>query len=125
MHIITIRLIVCSVKPEDRPRIVAPLVAITMEEPLQLADSLANHPVRIDQFKVNQVSFSCELATALHIILLHYMLCCILAVKCLSVQCAIWDVDAHILFVLIRELVLEVIHELIYVCTFVSLGVCM
>ena len=64
-------------KPEDHPRIVTPVVAIAMEEPLQLVDSLADHPVRIE-FKVNQVSFSCELVTALQFIVLHYMLCCIL-----------------------------------------------
>ena len=53
-------------KPEVRPRIVIPVVAIAIEKPLQLADSLANHPVRME-FKVNQVSFTCELATALHV----------------------------------------------------------
>ena len=51
----------CSrVKPE------APVVAIVIEKPSQLADSLANNPLRIE-FKVNQVSFSCELVTALHV----------------------------------------------------------
>ena len=77
----------CSVKPEVRPRTVTPVVAIAIEKTLQLADSLADHPVRIE-FKVNQVSFSCELTTALHV---YWQLV-------LSVQCAIWDVDAHILF---------------------------
>ena len=62
----------CSVKPEDRPRIVTPVVAIVIEKPSQLADSLADHPIRIE-FKVNQVSFSCELAAALQHV------CCILA----------------------------------------------
>ena len=76
-----------SVKPEVRPRIVTPVVAIAIEKPLQLANNLANHPFRIE-FKVNQVSFSCELATALHV---YWQLV-------LSVQCVIWDVDAHILF---------------------------
>ena len=75
---VVIIFILFSVKPEDHPRIATPVVAIAIEKPLQLADSLADHPVRIE-FKVNQVSFTCELATALHIILLHCMLCCILA----------------------------------------------
>ena len=69
-------------KPEDRPGIVTPVVAIAIEELLQLG-CLADHPVR-NEFKVKQISFSCELVTALHIILLHYMICYILAtlVKC-------------------------------------------
>ena len=49
---------VCSVKPDDRPRIAAPVVAIAIEEPYQLADSLADNPVRI-KFEVNQVRLSC------------------------------------------------------------------
>ena len=56
----------CIVKPEDRPRIVTPVVAIVIEKPSQLADSLADHPIRME-FEVNQVSFTCELATALHV----------------------------------------------------------
>ena len=57
---------VCSVKPENRPRIATPVVAMVIEKPSQLADSFANNPVRIE-LKVNQVSLSCELATALHV----------------------------------------------------------
>ena len=78
----------CSVKPEDRPKIVTPVVAIVIEKPSQLADSLADHPIRIE-FEVNQVSFTCELATAR---------CCITCVihweLVLSIQCVMWDVDA-------------------------------
>ena len=47
-------------------RFVTPVVAIVIEKPSQLANSLANHPIRIE-FEVNQVSFTCELATALHV----------------------------------------------------------
>ena len=65
-------------KPEDRPRIVTPVVAIVIEKPSQLADSLADHPIKIE-FKVNQVSFPCELATALHHCITLHHVCCILA----------------------------------------------
>ena len=77
---------VCSVKPEDRPRIVTPVVAIVIEKPSQLADSLADHPIRIE-FKVNQVSFTCELATA------RCITCVVHWELVLSVQCVMWDVD--------------------------------
>ena len=90
------------------------MFAIAIEKPLQLADSLGNHSVRIE-FKVNQVSFTCEVATALYV---YWQLM-------LSVQCTIWDVDAHILFVFIRELVLEVVHELIYVFTYICVSLAM
>ena len=46
-----------SVKPE------APVVTIVIEKPAQIAESLTIHPVRIE-FKV---SFTCELATTLHV----------------------------------------------------------
>ena len=77
---------VCSVKPEDRPRIVTPVVAIVIEKPSQLADSLADHPIRIE-FEVNQVSFTCELATA------RCITCVVHWVVVLSIQCVMWDVD--------------------------------
>ena len=78
---------VCSVNPEDRPRIVTPVVVIVIEKPSQLADSLADHPIRIE-FEVNQVSFTCELATA------HCITCVVHRELVLTVQCAMWDVDA-------------------------------
>ena len=46
----------------------APVVAMVIEKPSQLADSLTNHPDMIEM-KVNQVSFSCEQVTALHVAL--------------------------------------------------------
>ena len=64
-------------KSEDHLRIDTPVDAIAIEKPLQLADSLADRPVRI-RFKV---SFSCELATALHVRINWQLM--------LSVQCAI------------------------------------
>ena len=60
-HIIPIMCVVWSLKTAQE-LIVTPLVAIVIKKLLQPADSLADHPVRIE-FKVNQVSFSCELAT--------------------------------------------------------------
>ena len=111
---------VCSVKPEGRPRIVIPVVAIAIEKPLQLADSLANHPFRIE-FKVNQVSFICELATAMNV---YWQLM-------LTVQCVTWDMDAvshtciHIhpaLCVYMRNLCWRRLMSLNYVHVCVSLG---
>ena len=60
------------------------MVTIVIKKLSPLADSLTNHPDMIE-FKVNQVSFTCELVTAL---LVYWQLICV------SVQCVIWDVDA-------------------------------
>ena len=87
-HIIQIMCVVWSLKTAQE-LYVTPVVAIAMEEPLQLVDSLADHPVR-NEFKVNQVSFSYELTNALHIILLHYTLCCILATQSKDVNMCIY-----------------------------------
>ena len=43
----------------------APVVAIVIEKPSQLVDSLTNNPPQ-DEFKVNQVSFTCELILIEH-----------------------------------------------------------
>ena len=43
-----------SVSPEDRPRIAAPVVAITIENASHFADSLVNNPIRIE-FNIRQV----------------------------------------------------------------------
>ena len=68
-----------SVNPE------APVVTIVIEKPSHLADSLANTPVRIE-YKVNQVSFSCELVTALHVAL-HVLY----TVSVRTVQCGMFN----------------------------------
>ena len=43
-----------SVSPEDRPRIAAPVVAVTIDNASHLADSLVNNPIRIE-FNIRQV----------------------------------------------------------------------
>ena len=95
-HIIPI---VCSVKPEDHPKIVTPVVAIVIKKLLQLPDSLADHPVRIE-FKVNQVNFTCELATALHA---YWQLM-------LSVQYVTWDVDQSCTHVHVYTFILHCVY---------------
>ena len=102
-HIIPI---MCSVKPEVRPRVVTPELAFLIEKHLQLADSLANHPVRME-FKVNQVSVSCKLAAALHV---YWQLV-------LTVPFGMW-IDTSCI-VCVCELVLDRIHELNYVFLYV------
>ena len=63
------------------------MVTIVIKKLLQLANSLADHPDRIE-FKVNQVSFSCVLATA------RCITCGVYWQLMLSVQYVTWDVDA-------------------------------
>ena len=90
---------VCSVKPEDRPRIAAPVVAVAIEEPYQLADSLADNPVRI-KFEVNQHNNShtrcswfavllhlpCTVDVAFVLWTVHCIACCLPYLMCVVVS---------------------------------------
>ena len=82
----------------------APVVTIAIEKPSQLADSLANTPVRIE-YKVNQVSFSCELVTALHVALLVLYTVSVRNVQCGMLN-AVWN-DS------------DVKYSLAHMCTFI------
>ena len=70
---------VCRVRPKDHPIIAAPVVAIALERPSQLADSLVDSPIRIE-FNVNQVCFSCQL----------FMHCIVRTVLCSCKLCHVY-----------------------------------